>query len=313
VLKLRLAIADTLGPPATVEAYDVDLGGPDDTDPTAAASAFTASRLLGSATFPSASLKDSISIPIDRDKLLTKILAEAPANRLRIGVRVATNGSKVTAVSTNGNSPPLLVFRPSADTSVPFAIVAPRSKTPVEPIIAADLADYLLVTKAPPNPAASVLRVGGLPGRRVYFRFNIPAQILDSSNVVRATLLLTQRPNAFSARSRDTVALEPWIVTAGPAISDLSRALDFLTSQGRTDSLRLVPVDSGVRAFEMITALRSFWRNTTADKTPRALAIRSTAEGLKAGAVDFFSIEAPLAVRPKLRITYLPRQEGGLP
>jgi hypothetical protein len=313
VLKLRLAVSDTLGLPTTVEAYDVNLGGPDDIDPTAAASAFTVDRLLGSATFPAAALKDSISIPIDPAKLLAKIQSDTPASRLRIGIKVATNGGKLTLVSTNAGSPPLLIFRPGPDTSVSLVTVVPRSLTPAEDVIKLDLADYLLVTKSPLPPAAGAVRVGGMPGRRAYLRFNIPTNLLDSSNVIRATLLLTQRPNPLSARPGDSVAVIPLIVTAGPAITDLSRALLFLTPPPRPDSVRVVPTDSGAREFEMISALRLFWRNTTADRTPRAIALRTSSEGLAGGALDFFSIEAPIDVRPKLRITYLLPQQGGLP
>jgi len=62
----------------------------------------------------------------------------------------------------------------------------------------------------------------------------------------------------------------------------------------------------------MIEQVR-FWRSTTADKTPRALALSELHEGFQAGQIDFFSLEAPAAVRPVLRITYLPRREAGLP
>jgi hypothetical protein len=190
--------------------------------------------------------------------------------------------------------------------------VAPRSTTPAAPFVASDLADYLVVTKAPPDPPSDVIRVGGLPGRRAYFRFNIPSRIIDSSNVVRATLLITQRPNGLSPGPRDSVALEQFTVTAGPAVTDLSRALLFLTAPGKTDSTRLVAADSGTRSFEMINLVRA-WRSTTADRTPRALALRTTTESLTGGQIDFFSIEAPVTVRPKLRLTYLPQQANGLP
>jgi hypothetical protein len=108
------------------------------------------------------------------------------------------------------------------------------------------------------------------------------------------------------------VALEPFTVTAGPAVTDISRALLFLTSLGKTDSTRLVAADSGTRSFELINFVRA-WRSTTAERTPRALALRVTTESLTAGQIDFFSIEAPVTVRPKLRLTYLPQQTGGLP
>src|SRR5207237_10767664 len=136
--------------------------------------------------------------------------------------------SKLPIVSANGRTTygrtaPTLVFRPAADTNVSLNILTPRSVTPAEAVVAADLADYLIVVKAPPDPPPNVIRVGGLPGRRVYFRFNIPSRILDSSNVVRATLQLTQRPNPLASGPRDSVALAQLTVTAGAALTAPAR------------------------------------------------------------------------------------------
>ena len=316
-IQLGLVRPDTLGAATTVELYDVDMDGAEDADPTVVTSAFTPTRLIASRTIPADSMKDTLRIPIDPNVLLAKI--QSSTDRLRIGVRVtsATGSAKMTVVTSNGTATynvtePQLTFRPSADTSVSLVTMVPRSVTPPETFIAFDLADYLVVAKPPPDPPSNVIRVGGLPGRRAYLRFNIPSRILDSSNVVRATLMLTQRPNGFSPGPRDTVALQQFIVTAGPAVGDVSRALLFLTGLGKSDSTRLVAADSGERDFEMISLVRA-WRSTTVARTPRALALRATTESLTPGQIDFFSIEAPLAVRPKLRVTFVPQTVTGLP
>jgi hypothetical protein len=219
-------------------------------------------------------------------------------------------------LTSNALGAPLLEFRPAiADTSVPINRFAPLNRAPGEAVVQNDLADYLLVAKAPPPPPSSpqtVLRVGGLPARRAYLRFDIPSRIIDSSNVIRATLLMTQLPNRLAPRSRDTVALQANVVSAGPTITDLSRALLFLSSPPRLDSVRLFAADTGVKAFEIIGLMR-FWSATSAARTPRAVALRSVDEGSGPSLIDFFSIEAPQSVRPQLRITYIPRREGGLP
>lgn len=312
VVKLRLAANDTLGGPVTVEVYDVDLNGPDDADPTLAATAFTPDRLLGSHTFAAAALKDSIDVPIDPNVLLGKIQTAVPGNRLRIGLRVAQSGqARLSVFTANSGGAPLLVFRPSTDTTVAKVRWGARSKFPKEELIASDLADYLLVIKSPPAPPPGVLRVGGMPGRRAYFRFNIPSSILDSSSVVRATLSLTQRPNPFSPDPRDSISLQQFAVTAGPTVTDVSRALLFLTSS-TLDSVRLAAADSGVHSFEMIGLVRA-WRSTSVSRTPRALALRAATEGHLARQIDFFSSKAAASVRPRLKLTYLPRQPDGLP
>jgi hypothetical protein len=312
-VRLSIVTGDTLAAPTTVEIYDVDLGGPDDSDPTAVTSAFTANRLLGSRTIRGDSLRDSLRVPIDRTKLLAKIQAAPPANRLRIGIKVGSTGTtRLTMLTANGSAGARLVFRPAADTSVTIATVEPRSKTPAEQFIASDLADYLVVAKGPPDAPANVIRVGGLPGRRAYLRFNIPASIIDSANVVRATLLVTQRPSRFSPQPKDTLELQPYALAAASTVPDLSRALLLLTSFCPVSSVRLVPADSGVRSFEISNVVKC-WRATKPDQNPRALALVSAKEGELPRQVDFFSLEAPTGVRPRLRVTYVPKIEAGIP
>lgn len=315
-VRLSIVTGDTLAAPTTVEVYDIDLAGEEEADPALVAAAFTPDRLLGSRTIPADSLRDSVRVPIDPAVLLAKIAAAAGGldNRLRIGIRVAQAGNpRLSVVTSNAFNAPLLVFRPSPDTSVPPIRVEPLSRTPDEPFIAADLADYLVVRKAPPDPPLDVFRVGGLPARRAYLLFNIPSNILDSSNVVSATLYLTQRPSLFSPEPTDTISLGHFGVVAGATITDLSRALIFLQRLANTDTISVVAADSGVRTFEMIDWVRT-WRGTKPDKTPRALALATTQEGEIPRHVDFFSIESEQPeVRPRLRLTYLPRPEGPLP
>jgi hypothetical protein len=102
-------------------------------------------------------------------------------------------------------------------------------------------------------------------------------------------------------------------VSAGPSITDLSKALLFLFAPAGTDSVRIVPADSGVRSLEIVRIVK-LWGVTSPSKTPRVVAVKSQGEGTSGALLDFFSIEAPdPTVRPRLRITYLPRPQGGLP
>jgi hypothetical protein len=55
------------------------------------------------------------------------------------------------------------------------------------------------------------------------------------------------------------------------------------------------------------------WRFVGTSHTPRALVLRVREEGLKAGEVNFFSADASASVRPRLRLTYVPRRGFGLP
>lgn len=314
-IRLTIITGDTLGLATTVEVYDIDLAGEEETDPLAVMNAFTPERLLGSRTVPADSLRDSVTVPIDPAFILAKMQDTFPANRLRLGVRVRQEGDpRLKVVSTNSGGAAQIVFRPSPDTAVevPVLRVEPFSRTPADPFIANDLADYLVVLRGPPPPPPDVLRVGGLPSRRAYLHFDIPLSILDSSNVVRATLVLTQRPSVLSAEPDDTVGLGHFGVVAGSSITDLTRALFFLQRLTNRDTLRILPADSGAREFEMIDWVRA-WRGTDPLKTPRAMGLASATEGEKAGHVEFFAIEAEAAERPRLRLTYIPRAAGPLP
>jgi hypothetical protein len=321
-LRLPIATGDTLGDSITVELYDVDMDGQEETDLSVLAQAFTPARLIGSHTFPPDSMKDSLRVPIDPNVILAKVQRDSASRiRLRIGIRVikppsaASASASMSAFTSNSGfaTQPILVFRPSADTTVPKAQLEPDSKTPDDIFIAADMADFVFIERSPPPPPADVLRVGSLPGRRAYLRFIIPASIIDSSSIVRATLQLTQRPNAYSPEATDSVALQPFEVTASSAIRDIDRALIFLRSvAGTSDSLRMIAADTGLRSVEMIGIVRG-WRFTTPERAPRAIALRTSVEGISGRQLDFFSVEAPLEVRPRLRLTYLPRPREGLP
>jgi hypothetical protein len=305
-VQLAIETGDTLAQPTTIELYNIDLDGAEEADPTLVSTAFTPDRLLGSRTVPADSLRDSVRVPISPAFVLLKILDTFPANRLRIGIRVTQAGNpRLSMFSTNGGGAAKLVFRPTADTAVDALINEPFSRTPSEPFLASDLADYLVVIRALPDPAADVFRVGGLPARRTYLRFNIPATILDSTNIVRATLFLTQRP-AFAPEPTDTLGVGLFGVVAGSTVTDLTRALFFVQQLGGVDTVKVVAADSGVRAFEMIDWVRA-WRGTKPEKTPRAVGLVMAGEGEHSRSAEFFSNEAIDAVRPRLRLTYMPR------
>jgi hypothetical protein len=217
----------------------------------------------------------------------------------------------VSIFSVNGGFSPHLFLRASLDTAVDSITIAPYSRTPIEDTnIQLELRDFQLVSSAPLLPAVDAIRVGGIPGRRAYLHFNIPSKILDSSAVVRASLILTQKPNPSSQQPSDTAGIVPFELGTGNLVTDLKRVLVFLLVG--MDSVGVAPKDSGPRTFEMIQALRR-WRFTTAARTPRAIALRATREGLDGWQADFYSQRAPISVRPRLHVTYMPLLRSGIP
>jgi hypothetical protein len=155
--------------------------------------------------------------------------------------------------------------------------------------------------------------VGGVPSRRVYFKFTIPSRIVDSTSIVRASLLLTQTPNR-RLNAKDSVFIFPVPIVAAPLVSDIKTALQFLGGRGQLglDSLKLAPGDSGVRSFEIVGLVRS-WRLTDSTVSPRTLALASGSEGSVPQEINFFSSRAGNSLRPRLRLTYAPQTSTGLP
>jgi hypothetical protein len=310
---------DTVGPPLTIEIYSVDLGGPDDDDPDLAATVLTPDRLIGSRKIPGDSVRDSIVVMIDNAAVLAVIQAQqqdTAARGLRIAIKVnaGTDGRNYLRLfsSETPGSHARLRFRPHFDPVVGKVEVNPRSRAPENVFIRGPMRDYLIVVREAAAAPADVLRVGGIPGRRIYMEFEIPQFLIDSTDLVRATVELTQRPNPTAPRATDTLTLRELRVIAGPEVTDLDRRLLFVDRFRSLDTLALVAADSGLRQFEMIDLVQS-WRGTLPERTPRSLALFAPEEGIVPQFIDFYSSEAPESVRPRLRIFYLPRAEGGLP
>ncbi len=308
--------------PITIEAYNVDSTPPDSvslpTDTVAAvlATFFRPGRLLGAKTFAPESLLDTLRIPISPDSVLDRILT---GKRLRVGFRLVTpagQGYDLQIGTTSSSAPVTLRMRPSLDTASRAVIRTPLSSTPKDQgFLSGPLADYSIVIRGAVTTPTQLVSVGGVPARRSLLRFNVPSHIVDSTTIVRASLLMTQRPNRHVA-TRDSIYVFPAAVLAqsGSAITDVRTLLQFVGFAGQfgLDSVRMAPGDSGLRSFEVVGLVRT-WRGTTTALSPRELALRSITEASTPGQIDFFSSEAPAAVRPRLRITYVPQTSFGLP
>jgi hypothetical protein len=297
--------------PITIEAYDVDTTATD-TVSSILGSLFRHDRLIGSKTFAPESLLDTLRIPISTDTVLDRV---THGTKLRIGLRlVSATGYDLKLGSTSVSLPMSLDIRASLDTAAQIVSVTPLSNTPADrSFLAGPLADFTIVLKGGTASPATLLSVGGVPSRRSYFRFDVPSHIVDSTTVVRASLLLTQLPNR-RIDQKDSIFIYPLAVLAQPTVTDIASALQFLGTSGQfgLDSLLLAPGDSGVRSFEIVGLVRT-WKLQATSVSPRTIALRSGVEGSAPGQIDFFSTRAPAAVRPRLRITYVPSTSYGLP
>jgi hypothetical protein len=294
--------------PVTIEAYDVDTTA-NDTSSAAVLALFRPDRFISSQTFARAQLTDTLKYFISNATVLAKIQSRGA---LRVGLRATgIASSQMRLIATEGGFGPVLFFRATPDTTTKPLSVTPFSKTPVgQSILALNLQDYTLIAKAPPPAPPSVLSVGGLPAHRVYIRFDIPSSIIDSSTVVRATLLLNQLPNS-GVDATDTVQLLPEVVLAGRAVTDPAKAAQIIGTIS-VDTLKLVPGGSGTANVELARAF-TLWHTQQPDTLPRAIVLKAVTEGNSPLELRFSSSEDIAALRPRLRISYTAKVPLGLP
>src|SRR6185436_13388832 len=131
-----------------------------------------------SRTFAPESLKDTLRIPISTDTVLDRIVT---GKRLRVGLRVVSARSvDIRIGAVEGGRPVNLRIKPSLDTTVTPLLIAPDSRTPSDPdFLNLRLRDYTLVLLGQTTSSPNFLSVGGVPSRRVFMRFNVPAYIVD--------------------------------------------------------------------------------------------------------------------------------------
>ena len=310
-----LLLLDTAGTrataPVTVEVYDVDTTATD-TSTAAVLALFRPERIIGGKTYEVDELTDTLRVPLENEKVLAKLTGPDP-KRLRVGLRVQSSASaQIRVVAREAGATNQLVYDPSPDTLVAPLANAPGSTTPVDnPVIRVDMTDYQLVAKATATPAGSLLGVGGLPAQRSFLRFDVPARLIDSATIVRATLVLTQVPNT-SVDADDSLTIYPQVVRAAVELTDVGRAAGILNPPFDIDSIRVVPSSGGQRSFEMVGARRN-WKAFGPTTIQRAIVLRSSAEGASAPSVLFYSSEAPPELRPRLRLTYVNEVGFGIP
>jgi hypothetical protein len=293
--------------PVTIEAYDVNTDAPDSLI-SAVAALFTPDRLITSKTFAKDSLKDTVTIELPPSAILSRL-----GQRLRIGLRATSPAGSVQfrIWAVESGLAEQLYFRAEPDTLVKPIQLTAYSKTPAnQPAIATSLSDYTVLVKGPAPAPPGALDVGGLPARRVYMRFNVPAFIADTAEIIRASLLMTQRPDR-TLDPKDTVRIVAHISLATVAVTDLTRAAQ-ITAQTSLDTVKVAPGDSGVKQLE-VAQIISLWRTQKADQTPRAIVLVSGTEGQAPLRAIFFSMEAAPELRPRLRISYSTRKTSGLP
>lgn len=300
-----------------IDAYDVGDTTLVDSLPTNLLPFFVPGRLLGTLQIDSATFIDSANVKIPLDSALIRVIASTPGAVLRIGLQLRSteSGAVLITSSDDATNGPTLRYRVSADTAVAAVSSTPSSFTPRVPAnVNTDLFDYMLIADAPDIRAPDRFSVGGLPGSRTYLRFDLPRWLTDSTAVLRAQLEFVQDP-VRGLDENDSLTVRAQLVLAGRATTDLHRAARLLAPAGFFvgDAVRVAPADSGRVSLE-INALMRIWRTTDGVQAiPSALILRSDTEGNSALGARFFGLGAGPALRPRLRVSYVPNIRFGQP
>jgi hypothetical protein len=291
-----------------IEAYDVT-DAANDTSVASLVGQMIPANKLGEFVYAAGQSPDTLKIPLDTARVLSRLLN---GRSLRVGLRMVSAASDQIRIVSNNNGGGIgLTIVANSDTAASRIKSSPITYSPVDPgYLRSALSDFQ-ITVVGASPAANTLRVGGAPASRVMFKFDIPTHIVDSTVVVRASLQLTQRPSG-SADAGSAVALQLVPILASEELTDLHAQLEFSGSAAFVDSLEVVPKDSGVVNIEMVGLVRA-WRGQDQKRTPRLADLFLTSEGTRVASFDFFSMEAPAGVRPRLRITYVTRVNTGQP
>lgn len=302
---------------SVLEVYDVTDTTAVDSVPAALLPRFTAANLLGSVTFDSTGFGDSLNVKVPLDTAKFRAVVADTGRPLRLGVRIRSTASVAVLVraSESGLSGPSLRFRVAPDTAVAARAARPYSRTPIAPEgLNSDYGDYTLVARAPATAAAGRFVIGGIPGRRAYLRFDLPRWLTDSVAVLSAKLELRQDPLTALDPTRPFV-IRGQVVIAANALTDLARASRLLAPPGTfiSDSLLVAPGDSGLVRLEMNGAIRT-WRTVNgARPVPSAIVLRPDVDGVSSSAARFYGAGAAPALRPRLRLSYVPTIRYGRP
>jgi hypothetical protein len=150
-----------------------------------------------------------------------------------------------------------------------------------------------------------VLSVGGIPTARATLRLSLPKVVVDSTAIVRATLLLNTTA-AAGGFAHDT-----FTVIAQPVVRDFGVKSVLWPDSAISGMVRIAQGQSGPVELDIAPILR-FWGTTVGDSTPRLIMLRVYPEGSILGAVDFAG-RAAGAAGPQLRVTYVKPYRFGLP
>jgi hypothetical protein len=261
---------------------------------------------------------DTVIVHLDTAKILAKAQGD---RKLRLGIvalPVNNPGDGVRATIPL-NPAPFVRYYGSLDSlkDTTYARVTSdfRSVTPVtDTSLLARLIHYPLIVQGAITDSIDALNIGGIPARRVFLRFALPPRIIDTANVIRATLILHPKPQPLQLAS-DTLAVYPWPVVSSNKVMSAAEATNFIVSNTvySLDSVQVVPSAAKADSFDFVNAVRN-WQNVSDTINTRSLVLRILPEGGTPLEASFWSSFAPdTSLRPHVRVQYVKRSGIGYP
>jgi len=157
------------------------------------------------------------------------------------------------------------------------------------------------VSNPPAAPIDSTLAVGGVPSARSIMRLAFPRAIRDSSQIIRATMILVP---AVPARG---TAIDSFAVEIHAVLVDLGAKSPIAVDAGHTDST-MIHIDTAGTVRIEVTNILQAWAADSTQPTTFVLAARDEAQSF--AEIRFYPTIAA-ASRPSLQITYVRRYPFG--
>lgn len=223
----------------------------------------------------------------------------ADSGTLAYGIRIAAD-APTSAVLASGEAvdAPLIDWFFSVD-SAGQTVHTDRTVAPV-------FDTYLIDPPAP--PFGSTLAVGGMPAARSVMRVALPARLRDSTQILRATLLLVPAAPVVG------IPADSFKLVAHAVAADLGSKSPLITSTNPADSsffgsasVRIGSADT--LRVEITRVLRRWVADTNA---PMTMILHSGSEGVLLTQARFESSRNP-ALRPAVLLTYATRFPFGVP
>lgn len=258
--------------------------------------------LADSLIIDSVRVPDSLSVAAVRalfpDSLIAR-MEPAPEDSGTVAIVLALRAPtqtmiSVASVNLTGEPARLRWFARAADTSKVHTF-------DVGPVF-----DTFVQTPIPPEFDSTALRVGGLPSARALLRFNLPAGLIDSTRIVRASLVLAP---VRAARGRPG---ETFTISARAVIRDFGPKSIFTSDSALHATVQVTAGDTSNVTLEMGHVLRT-WRGVSTDSLPRTVLLMIEQEGQSLGEVAFARSTAGVAAAPSVRITYIKPYVFGVP